>query len=70
MLILTIFDDIGKKIVIIAIITAIITGLCMAKIAKKHFGGVNGDILGASNEITRTVVLIAIIVSINIFLLI
>ncbi len=60
---LLIFSGIERKIIIIAIITAIITGLCMAKIAKKHFGGVNGDILGASNEITRVIVLLSIIAS-------
>ncbi|ACV24023.1 adenosylcobinamide-GDP ribazoletransferase [Methanocaldococcus fervens] len=65
-----IFDGIERKIIIIAIITAIISGLCMAKIAKKHFGGVNGDVLGASNEITRVVVLIAVIISTNLVSLI
>ena len=67
---LLIFSGVERKIIIIAIITAIITGLCMAKIAKKHFGGVNGDVLGASNEITRVVILMAIIASIKIFSLI
>ncbi|AIJ05412.1 cobalamin 5'-phosphate synthase CobS [Methanocaldococcus bathoardescens] len=67
---LLIFSGVERKIIIIAIIIAIITGLCMAKIAKKHFGGVNGDVLGASNEITRVVVLITIIASIKIFSLI
>jgi adenosylcobinamide-GDP ribazoletransferase len=64
---LLMFGGIERKIVIIAIITAIITGLCMAKIAKKHFGGVSGDILGASNEIARVVVLITIIASFKLF---
>ncbi|HII60042.1 TPA: adenosylcobinamide-GDP ribazoletransferase [Methanocaldococcus jannaschii] len=64
---LLIFSGIERKIVIIAIITTIITGLCMAKIAKRHFGGVNGDVLGASNEITRVVVLLSIIASIKVF---
>ncbi|MCQ6254465.1 adenosylcobinamide-GDP ribazoletransferase [Methanocaldococcus sp.] len=63
------FDGIYRKVVIIAIISSIITGLCMAKIAKNHFGGVNGDILGASNEITRVVVLLTIIASIKVYLL-
>ena len=58
---LLLFDGIDRKITIIAIIVAVISGFCMAKISKKHFGGVNGDVLGASNEITRVVVLLAII---------
>ncbi|XRO77155.1 adenosylcobinamide-GDP ribazoletransferase [Methanocaldococcus sp. 10A] len=67
---LLIFNGFERKVVIIAIITAIIIGLCIAKISKKHFGGVNGDILGASNEITRVVVLIVIIASIKLYSLI
>lgn len=44
---------------------AVVMGICPAIliiISKKLFGGVNGDIVGASNEITRACVILAIAV--------
>ena len=46
------------------VIAALLSGLFMVAIAHRHFGGVTGDVLGASNEITRmvcVVILLAII---------
>jgi adenosylcobinamide-GDP ribazoletransferase len=47
------------------VVAALLSGLVMVAIAHRHFGGVTGDVLGASNEITRmvcVVVLLAMIV--------
>jgi adenosylcobinamide-GDP ribazoletransferase len=44
---------------------AVVMGICPAIlfiVSKKLFGGVNGDIVGASNEITRACVILAIAV--------
>jgi adenosylcobinamide-GDP ribazoletransferase len=48
-------------IVATAFITTVITGYIVAKVAMKNFGCVNGDILGATNEITRPMVYLAIV---------
>lgn len=40
-----------------AAVAMVITPLALLFIARKVFGGVNGDVVGASNEITRAVVL-------------
>lgn len=38
-----------------------IAGLVMSSVAMKNFGAVNGDVMGATNEISRPVVLIAML---------
>jgi cobalamin synthase len=38
-----------------------IAGLLMSSAAMKNFGAVNGDVMGATNEISRPVVLIAML---------
>jgi len=38
-----------------------IVGLMMSSVAMKNFGAVNGDVMGATNEISRPVVLIALL---------
>jgi adenosylcobinamide-GDP ribazoletransferase len=43
-----------------AVITMVVTPLILMAIANKVFGGVNGDVVGASNEITRALVLVAL----------
>jgi adenosylcobinamide-GDP ribazoletransferase len=48
---------------VLGIVGALIGGYIVAEIAKKHFKYATGDILGASNEIGRTVSLIVIIIS-------
>jgi adenosylcobinamide-GDP ribazoletransferase len=35
--------------------------LILLSVSTKIFGGVNGDVVGASNEITRAVVIVAMI---------
>ncbi len=44
-----------------AVIAALFSGLIMVVIAHRHFGGVTGDVLGASNEITRMVCVIVLL---------
>ncbi|MCQ2084743.1 MAG: adenosylcobinamide-GDP ribazoletransferase [archaeon] len=43
---------------IVSVLLSIGTGVAMAKIANRNFGFVNGDILGATNEISRVVILL------------
>ena len=38
----------------------LISPMILLLISDKIFGGVNGDVVGASNEITRAIVIIAI----------
>ncbi|HNX47767.1 MAG TPA: adenosylcobinamide-GDP ribazoletransferase, partial [Methanomassiliicoccales archaeon] len=38
-----------------------IVGLLVGRVAMKNFGAVNGDVMGATNEISRPVVLIAML---------
>ena len=45
----------------IAVLVAIITSLIMVGISHRHFKGVTGDVLGATNELTRMVSLIALL---------
>jgi len=42
-------------------IVAIVTSLIMVGISHRHFKGVTGDVLGATNELTRMVALIALL---------
>ena len=42
----------------VAIVISIITGAIMSAIASKNFGMTNGDVLGATNELSRAVTLI------------
>jgi len=51
---------------LISLIVAVFVGLLMALIAKKNFGMVNGDVLGATNEITRAMVLLTFLVVITV----
>ncbi|HSV42512.1 MAG TPA: adenosylcobinamide-GDP ribazoletransferase, partial [Methanomassiliicoccales archaeon] len=44
------------------IVAAIVAGAAVANRAMKHFGSVNGDILGATNEVARPTVLLAFFV--------
>jgi adenosylcobinamide-GDP ribazoletransferase len=47
-------------IAITAVLASIIVGAWMAKVAMKNFGCVNGDVLGAANEVARPIILLAI----------
>jgi adenosylcobinamide-GDP ribazoletransferase len=48
-------------VLVLAAIVVIATGVAMARLAMKHFGCVNGDILGATNEVARATIYLAII---------
>jgi adenosylcobinamide-GDP ribazoletransferase len=43
------------------VIAAIVTGLVMVSIAHHYFGGVTGDVLGATNELTRMVCVVVLL---------
>jgi adenosylcobinamide-GDP ribazoletransferase len=45
----------------LALLVAIIASLVMVSIAHRHFKGVTGDVLGATNELTRMVALIVLL---------
>lgn len=45
---------------VMAFFASIISALLLINISNRHFGGVNGDIIGASNEIGRVVALLFI----------
>jgi adenosylcobinamide-GDP ribazoletransferase len=45
----------------VALLVAILTSLIMVGISHKHFKGVTGDVLGATNELTRMVSLITLL---------
>ena len=45
----------------IAVLAAVITGLAMVGISHRHFNGVTGDVLGATNELSRMVSLITLL---------
>jgi adenosylcobinamide-GDP ribazoletransferase len=47
---------------IVSMSVAVLTGMLMSAVAKKNFGMVNGDVLGATNEITRVTVLLTFLI--------
>ncbi len=53
-------DEIALFTVAGALVSAIV-GLVMSGVAMKNFGAVNGDVMGATNEISRPAVLIALL---------
>lgn len=46
---------------LIALLAAIISAFVVLNISKRHFGGMNGDVIGTSNEVGRTIALITIV---------
>ena len=44
------------------VIGAMFTAMGMVLVSNRHFGGLTGDVLGATNEITRTISIILILV--------
>jgi len=46
---------------LIAAITGLATGLIMIRVSNGHFGGVTGDVMGATNDLTRMASLITIL---------
>jgi len=49
----------------VALLAAIVAGLIMVGISHRHFKGVTGDVLGATNELTRMVSLITLLAMIR-----
>ena len=47
--------------IIVGFFVSIIWGFIISKVAEKNFGMVNGDVLGATNETSRTAVLFCMI---------
>jgi len=47
---------------VVVVLVAVITSLIMVGISHRHFKGVTGDVLGATNELTRMVSLIMLLV--------
>lgn len=48
--------------VIVSLILSILSGYVMAKVANGQFGFVNGDVCGATNEMSRAVMLLGILI--------
>ena len=46
---------------VIGFVMSVLWGFIISRIAEKNFGMVNGDVLGATNETARTVVLFCMI---------
>ncbi|MEM0448272.1 MAG: adenosylcobinamide-GDP ribazoletransferase [Methanomassiliicoccales archaeon] len=49
------------------VLASLMSGLIMAKVAMRNFAMVNGDVLGATNEIARPVILIILLVVLRCF---
>jgi len=47
---------------LVSLLVSVLVGIVMSAIAKKNFGMVNGDVLGATNEITRAAVLLTFLI--------
>jgi len=52
--------------VITAFVVSVLTGVMMAAVAKRNFGMVNGDVLGATNEITRVTALLTFLIMLSV----
>lgn len=46
---------------VVTLLAAVLSSLIMVRIAHKHFNGVTGDVLGATNELTRMASLIVLL---------
>jgi adenosylcobinamide-GDP ribazoletransferase len=45
----------------VTVLAAFLTGLAMVAVAHRHFKGVTGDVLGATNELTRMVCVVVLL---------
>jgi adenosylcobinamide-GDP ribazoletransferase len=46
---------------LLTVLAAFLTGLVMVAVAHRHFKGVTGDVLGATNELTRMVCIVVLL---------
>ncbi len=46
---------------LVVVLAAVITGFVLVAVAHKHFGGVTGDVFGATNELTRLVCVVVLV---------
>ena len=44
-----------------AVLIAVLAGAVMVTIAHRHFGGVTGDVFGATNELVRMVTIVVLL---------
>ncbi|MCL1984400.1 MAG: adenosylcobinamide-GDP ribazoletransferase [Methanomassiliicoccaceae archaeon] len=51
---------------VVPLFVSILTGVIMSAVAKKNFGMVNGDVLGATNEISRAAILLTFLILISV----
>jgi adenosylcobinamide-GDP ribazoletransferase len=51
---------------LLSLLVSVLVGFVMSFIAKRNFGMVNGDVLGATNEITRAAVLLTFLIFISV----
>jgi adenosylcobinamide-GDP ribazoletransferase len=49
----------------VTVLAAIFSGLIMVRISHRHFKGITGDVLGATNEITRMICAITLLATIK-----
>ncbi len=54
-----------RSVGLIVVIGATFTGLVMVLVSNRNFGGLTGDVLGATSEIARTVALLLVLVSLK-----
>jgi adenosylcobinamide-GDP ribazoletransferase len=52
----------GVLALLIALSATLVLGWVLSRIAENNFGMVNGDMLGASNELSRAILLLLILV--------
>jgi len=50
----------------VSLIVSVLTGMIMSALAKRNFGMVNGDVLGATNEMTRATVLLTFLILLSV----
>jgi adenosylcobinamide-GDP ribazoletransferase len=45
----------------VVVLATVLAGLMMVGVAHRNFGGVTGDVLGATNELTRMVAVVVLV---------
>jgi adenosylcobinamide-GDP ribazoletransferase len=45
----------------VTVLAAVVSALIMVAVAHRNFGGVTGDVLGATNELVRMVVVVVLL---------